>query len=266
VLLTPEQIDDVVDINKNEHTFDFEEVTGKFKIEVRPDFDVIIGEDEYTSDGSEALNDNEFKAISFEFEVVDGYNVYNAKDLSVVDNCNDEGKWTNYKGALKDVTTNGVILHGDITITTADIPSVHIYSDSNKGDYEGGAYNKVKGFMVNEDGYYNQAIIYKRVIPGNGKFTMEGNYYTISADELPLVKNPEWGVDNIAVVCTALFGFIDDYTDQQTTQLVEMLLIKELLKIQLRRLAKLTTLHSWVTQTKVKWLVLQVCVATKLKT
>ena len=212
-LISADDLADYATIDANLHTFKFgDDVTGKFKIEVRPDFDVIIDEDEDLSDGEQALNGNQFISIPFEFEVVDGWNVYNAKELSIVDNSNDEGKWTDIKQAagLVNKTTNAVILHNDIDITTNDIPSVHIFSDTNTDGYQGADLEKVKGYFINEDGYDTLSLVYKRVIPNGGEFTIEGNYYTISAENLPLVNNPEWEASDVAVVCTALFGFIDN--------------------------------------------------------
>ena len=39
----------------------------------------------------------DLNAISFEFIVVDGYNVYDADDLSVIDNLNYDNRWTKIK-------------------------------------------------------------------------------------------------------------------------------------------------------------------------
>ena len=213
VLLSTD-LDTYVSIDADNHEFQFTDaaLNKKFKIEVRPDF--AINYDEEYGGGEIVLDGDKFKSAEpFEFEVVDGFNVYNAKQLSIIDNSNDEGKWDAVKGDFKNVQTNAVILHNDIEITKNDIPSVHFYSDSNTNGYAGNDLEQLKGYMINEDGYYNQAIVYKRVIPDGGKFTFEGNHFKVSALELPLVNNPEWGVDNVAVVCTSLFGFIDNYTD-----------------------------------------------------
>ncbi len=200
-----------VEIDEDLHTFQFTDLAAKqgenkFKLEVRPDFEVIEGDGKYAIDQTK----NRLNSVSFEIEVVDGWNVYNASDLSIVDNCNDEGKWTTLKteSGLINKTTNAVILHNDIDITTDYIPSIHIYSDSNTEGYQGADLEKVKGLMINEDGYDTKSLVYKRVISDNDDFTIEGNYYTISAENLPLVYD-EGCEESIAVVCTTLFGFID---------------------------------------------------------
>ena len=140
-LISENDLNNYVAINANAHTFDFTElaIDKKFKISVRPDFDLIIGEDEYTSDSSVVISNNTFKTIDFEFTVVDGWNAYTATDLSLIDNSNDESKWTELKTAngLLNTTTDAIILHNNIEITPSDIPSIHFYSDTNTDGYEG---------------------------------------------------------------------------------------------------------------------------------
>ena len=219
-LISAADLADYVTINADLHTFQFTDLAAKqdenkFKIEVRPDFEVIEGDGRYAVDTAK----NRLNSVSFEFEVVDGYNVYNAKELSVIDNSNDNGKWTSIKSAngLVNVNPNAVILHNDIDLASKDIPSVHFYSDTNNEGYQGEDLAKVKGLMINEDNYVEKGIVYKRVIQEGGSFTLEGNYHTISAQNLPLVYD-EGCEEAIAVVCTTLFGFIDNYTEYRDFQ------------------------------------------------
>lgn len=200
-------VTDYVSIDTEKHTFDFTDlaVDNKFKIVVSLDLVLIDGKDTDT-----------IKPISFEFEVVDGWNAYTADDLSLIDNVNDEGKWNTLKtdNDLLDKTTNGIILHNNIEITTKDIPSIHFYSDTNTEGYEGSNLESVKGYMINADYYTAQAVVYERHIEDGGEFTIEGNYFTISIESLPLVKKVLTSEEDKAIVIsTTLFSFLDTYTD-----------------------------------------------------
>ena len=137
--------------------------------------------------------------------VVPGYNVYNAKDLSVIDNVNALNKWTEFKelyGIPTDINISAVILHNDITITKNDIPSIHFWQESEvRGAPD---YDRVLGSLKDNDiGYgsdpytaksldpdnMNQACgaIYRRAVKDNETFTMIGNFFTLSAQEVPLI-------------------------------------------------------------------------------
>lgn len=241
VLIPSNNLDDYVSINPNQHTFDFTDSTvGKiFKIAVRPDFSLIIGEDRYTSDDSTVIDSskNTFKSIEFTFEVVDGWNVYTARDISVIDNSNDGEKWTEIKTAnsslgLEDLTsvdTNGVILHNDIIITKNDIPSCHFYSGNNMQGLQDNDFKQVDGYMIQKDHYTKLGTVYKRVIADGDTFTIEGNYFTIDIsnknedDEkglsnqatFPHVKKANVAADNAIVISTTLFSFIDANTENE---------------------------------------------------
>ena len=76
---------------------------------------------------------NNISASEFTFNVVDGYNVYNAADLSLFDNVNASGKWTKYKnvnGIALDLNISALILQNNITIEREDIPSSHYWTAS----------------------------------------------------------------------------------------------------------------------------------------
>lgn len=228
--------------DKNNHTMDFNTAAiGKqFKIAVRPDFDLIIGTDNFSSDSPTVVDsvNNTFKPITFEIEVIDAYNVYTAADLSVIDNCDARienkdsedkfdgtysvnGKWSTdnntknfYNKAVSDAT-NGIVLHDDINITQNDIPSVHFYSSTNTDGYNDTDLKPLLGKMINDDNYTTLGIVYKRVIKDGQTFNFEGNYWTISVKDLPLVKDvtDAGTADEAIVVCTTLFGFIDENTE-----------------------------------------------------
>ena len=77
--------------------------------------------------------------VSFQFQVVDGYNITDAKGLSLFDNCAALGEqqridvWANYKKAAfgndyASLNPSALILHSDITLTNNDLPKDYFWS------------------------------------------------------------------------------------------------------------------------------------------
>ena len=109
-----------VDTENNTYQFakDGSAVDKEFKIEVVP-------ADLYNYDGT--------KISTIEVKVIDAFNIYNAKELSVIDNMQSnpngnadelENAWVTTKTSLGilGVNVNGVVLHDDIRILQDDIP------------------------------------------------------------------------------------------------------------------------------------------------
>ncbi|MCR5553760.1 MAG: bacterial Ig-like domain-containing protein [bacterium] len=178
-LLTTDELATIVTIDEDAHTLKFATTAnGRYKISVLPK---NVSQDEL---------DN-IDASEFEFTVVDGYNVYNAKDLSVLDNTNVNAKWTAYKAANNipmpsELTmVNRIILQRNIDIEANDIPSVHYWKASEVGT-NATDYNRVIGSLkdtTDDDTGY----IYRRTLTNGATFTFEGNYFRISAEHLPLI-------------------------------------------------------------------------------
>ena len=102
------------------------------------------------SEGFELLTDK--TTVEQEFEVVSGYNVYDALGLSVLDNKNVKS-WASLKThkydwdgekALKDFTdVTQVILHNNITITTEYLPDNYFWKTTDNAVKDGGiSYNQ----------------------------------------------------------------------------------------------------------------------------
>ena len=193
-----------VTIDDTLHTFKFTTLAenNKFKIEMLP-YRVYADEVEKVS------------VSQLEFNVVNAYNVYNAKDLSMFDNVNSLSKWSEKKTTEElELSKNihGLVLHSDISITKDDIPSVHFFTkdEINSSDSD---YDKVVGSL--KDRYSDDlGLIYHRTINEGATFTIEGNYFKLSAQELPLIVRQEvddtWPVvteGDAITVHTALFGF-----------------------------------------------------------
>lgn len=143
-------------------------------------------------------------------EVVDGYNVHNTKELSVLNNnANTANIWSEFKTANnipQNINPNAVVLHNSLTITMNDIPAGYIYGES--------------------DGVLNGSLrdwksIYSRNTAENASFVLYGNYFTIDASEVKLVnieehkkQDPSYG----NTCHSALIAFGGDNNDHPTNK------------------------------------------------
>lgn len=188
--LVGQDLEDVVVIDTDRSTFDFtEEALNKvYKISVVPYY--------YP----------QFDPIEFEFVVKDGYNVYNANQLAVIDNYDYASKsqtnvWANFKQdkGLASVNTSAVYLHNNITITAENVAQGHFYQSTDidkpaQSDYPG----------VNIDGSLRDySYVYRRQIAENKTFTFNGNYFTVDASTFPLVAkfSGDSDIDKISHAC-----------------------------------------------------------------
>ena len=205
--LLDSNLEEYVTFDDTLHTFNFTDkaVGNKFQIKMLP-----FG-----------MTDEEKAIITervFEFEVVDGWNAYSAKDISLIDNMNEKGKWTEYKTANNiDVNLNvsSIILHDNITLKDSDLPaSQFLGSDEVKesdSDYDL-ALGSLKDSHSTDYGF-----IYYRKIADGETFTFEGNYFRLSAENLSKIVRQE--VDGVRkpttagqaiTIHTSLFGFAGD--------------------------------------------------------
>ncbi len=198
---------DYVSIDKTSKTFQFTELANgkEFKIEVTPE------------------NGSSDFLVTFEFKVINGYNVYNADDLSVVDNTNMGDKWNTLKSTNKistDLNISAVILHNDISIRKENLPENHFYKEGdvvndialNKNDID---YDRALG-SLKDSGSVKDPIgaIYTRTLKAGETFTMEGNYFKISIQDMPLIVRGDGKVsetlDKAITTHTTLFRFIPE--------------------------------------------------------
>ncbi len=124
--------------------------------------------------------------VSFEIKVVDGYNVYSAKELGYMEN-GGRGKtefneaWTTFKDAnnlQKNYAPEALILHTDIEVTKDDVPSIFFFTEAELKEM--GVENKENavGSMKDwKDMYYH-------VTEADHEFHLYGNYYTLSTEHL----------------------------------------------------------------------------------
>ena len=201
-------LENYVTIDKVKKSFQFKELANgnEFKIEVSPE------------------NNSTITPVSFEFKVINGYNIYNANDLSVVDNTNRNNKWDTIKNANNIVTNlniSAVILHNNISIRKENVPEIHFYKEGdvvcghalNKSDID---YDRALGSLKDTTGN-DIGAIYIRTIKEGESFTMEGNYFTISIQDMPLIVRSEGKVnenlDDAITTHTTLFRFVPETYD-----------------------------------------------------
>lgn len=163
-------MEEIVKVDNENSTFDFtQQAVGKtFKISVRP---------YYLTEKQES--NVERYTQSFEFTVVDGWNVYDVQNLSRFDNNPGTAHvWAEYKQAnnIGNENTNAIILHNDIIVTTNDIPSAYKWQEGEVGN------TQIVGNLK------NRKSIYTRAVAQNETFQFIGNYFTVDASKLPLIS------------------------------------------------------------------------------
>lgn len=162
-------------------------------------------------------------------EVVDGFNVYDAKELSVINNNygatmvgNENSSWKTFKeanGIDVDYFPSNVILQKNISITIEDLATGLLIQ---KEDIKPGDADKDKALNSLRD----WACVYYRNVAENETFTLEGNYFTLDASAIPLVVRPENKVaENENFQSHAQLFFVDVANDKEETYLKNLNLI-----------------------------------------
>ena len=192
--LTTEQKNQILTVTGNKYQFDSSANGTIYRMTVVPT----------TTDEDELEAITESGAGSFIFQVVSGWNVYTAADLSVFDNFNAQlnvadtsefnyvtpdtsnydasGKWTTLKtenGIALNNSATALILHRNIILTWEDIPSVHTYAQPTQE-------NPNQRFFVDRDSDRYGSVYVRYLTNENDSFTIEGNFFTIDSSNLPV--------------------------------------------------------------------------------
>ena len=132
---------------------------------------------------------------TIEVEVMDGYNVYDAKELGYFDtreaNSTEDSfymendsvwqcKWTEFKtanGLDPNYHPAALILQKDIKVTTADLPSNFVYSQADAA---------AAGDANAAGSLHDWAYLYMHTT--GDSVTVDGNYFELDMSEIPLVK------------------------------------------------------------------------------
>ena len=121
--------------------------------------------------------------MTFTFDVIDGYNVYDAKELSYIDNrtSGDEAAaWKAFKvenNLDENYKPTNLILHTNINITANDVPTYFFYTkdELSKSDSD---YERALGSMKDVKNFYF------RDLKDNEEFNLYGNYFSLSIETL----------------------------------------------------------------------------------
>lgn len=130
--------------------------------------------------------------VTLEVNVIDAYNVYEAWQLAVIDTNTDRDDWNEIKTAngILGYAPAGIVLHNDIKLTYADVPSTFfnvstadvVYTKDVNGVISTSVAPKGTRYLI--DGID----VYRRT--STTDFVMEGNFFTIDTKEFPLIASP----------------------------------------------------------------------------
>ena len=152
-------------------------------------------------------------------KVVDGYNIYDAKELNLITNASDDMNdgdimmdpehpeyddqlyWCNKfladNGIARPAVLNGVVLHGNHDLKLSDFPAEYFYSYTKNGEKKIGLYDQV--------GLYNHE--YNTT---HKEFSVYGNYFSIYSYNIPSVVENGVANNDDAFSSANLFKFTID--------------------------------------------------------
>lgn len=149
--------------------------------------------------------------ISFktEVKVVDAFNVYTAKELSVYDNARENGDtdsfdWSAIKAemGLTGVEVNGVVLQARINITKDDVPTTVFWTEDSD-NFSAAAGLVGKDNLIGTPIDFGGRGIYKRKLADGKEFNFYGNYFTVDLKKFPkMVVERQGKEDNNPFVST----------------------------------------------------------------
>jgi len=178
IMLSGAERDAMVAIDEFASTYDFTEaaIGSTFELTVRPHGDRYAIAPKYST--------------SFEFSIVDGYNVYTQDDLSHFNNVGTH--WDVYRTAhsLTQVALNGLIFQNDIEIVRDNLPDSFFYMPGDPEVSSGDAdIARVYGSLRDEISLYHRDIL-----PGED-FVIDGNYFNFDFSTLPVVVREDGRID-----------------------------------------------------------------------
>ena len=197
-----------VTINENNHSFDFtEEAIGKtFKIVTRPSTGFASGQE---------ADFTRYQIVT----VVDGYNVFRAKELNLITNADHDidgdgdmdqlaavSTFLTNNGIVRPEKLSGIVLHGNMNVQQTDLPEEYFVT------YNDGSTQK-------KDLYDLLSVYYHQTHAGEPEFSIYGNYFTIYTYDIPNVAIQGFGRNTDEFSNSELFHFIvadsesmDNYT------------------------------------------------------
>lgn len=129
-------------------------------------------------------------AVVLEVKVVDGYNVYNADQLSVISNQDSfdvdkqDNAWKTWKQAkgLYGINPSSVVLQANITVKDENIPSACFWTkeEANNLSTKDKTNQTIEGSLKDSQAYS----LYKRNLSANESFAIYGNYFKINYENI----------------------------------------------------------------------------------
>ncbi len=142
---------------------------------------------------------DDITAVTLNAKVIDGYNVYEAWQLSVIDNATYRSDWDvikTEKGILG-LVPSGVILHNDIKVTYEDVPSSFFYQSSDEVQYVNKETGEIKIYKESAGMNYLKDSTYLYIRTGSADLNFQGNFFHIDLNDFPIVASPSiFGADN----------------------------------------------------------------------
>lgn len=182
-LLTGDALNDYVEIDTAGAIFKFtEDAIGEtFRISVKA-----------ANPASEDIEEAQLGFKDMKVKVVDAFNVYTAKELSVYDNARENGDtedsfdWSAIKAemGLTGVEVNGVVLQARINITKDDVPTEVFWSESSE-NFKNAANLVGKERLLGTPIDFGGRGLYKRMLADGKEFNFYGNYFTVDLKEFP---------------------------------------------------------------------------------
>ena len=152
-------------------------------------------------------------SVSFEFDVVAGYNIYNAKQLSIIDNVQNE-QWEEIKQEIgvENLSVNKIIFQNNFVMADSDLPKAFFYQENDEDTK--GLLSKYPGIVGSLRDWMS---IYYRTLKNGETFEIEGNYYTIDFSKISVVEyfGAEGAINQITH--SQLFYFEGEYKAQEIT-------------------------------------------------
>lgn len=165
--LSNEELANYVAVDNLNSSFDFTEraIKEKFRITVEP-------------------ADNSFGVdpLTFECEVVDGWNIYNAAGFSRLSNsAESQADWAEYKtkNNIGNEKISSLVFHDNIIITKDDIPKANLYTENDA---------EVKADPSLKDTLRDRLSIYRIDVPYGEQFNVYGNYFSLDYSKIPFIK------------------------------------------------------------------------------
>ena len=202
--LTGEDLARYVTIDDTTTTFDFTdaaiaEVTGQ-DANGRDQYDKVF---HIMVEAANPADGYRLQKIETDLVVVDGYNVYNARQLSVYDNSESHSDWyAPIKAAegLTNVTPSAIVLQKDIFVTKNDVPEEFFWGN-NEGDQS--IIDTVKSRtgvdITGTPKDWDGDGIYRHELTDGQHFNFYGNYFSVNAKDFPLIKLEGLDADNAVV-------------------------------------------------------------------